>query len=64
MSYTEGRVPVSWKCYVLNKVVNVEKNAVFHGRSGWICDCGRWMRDGDAKHTIARRDIRTVYIER
>lgn len=58
-----GRVPAEWKCHILKKTQRAKPEAVFHARYGWICDCGRWVRDNDNQHTIIKREEREVYME-
>lgn len=60
-------VVVKWKCLILSKktkknwVVNVSKDAVFHGTSSWVCDCGNWTKGDDKRHIPIEKSNREVF---
>jgi len=48
--YRVVRCPVQWFCKKLNHSIDVSKEAVFNPKSGWICDCGQWVKKADVFH--------------
>jgi len=54
-------VPVEWKCNNLKKVCTATEEAVYHGKAGWICDCGNWTRYDKDNHFTVNTGWRDVY---
>ena len=69
MEYVENvRCPIAWFCKTLKKNVAVSKFGkgdlnravpVYDLDSGWICDCGSWVKGNDDFHTIRKYGLRT-----
>ena len=55
------KVVVSWRCENLNKIIKASDEAVFHIESGWICDCGDWVKGTDNCHVALKYGSRLVY---
>lgn len=62
MKTVTRKVAVRWYCGVLDRYVSVASGAIALDGVGWICDCGRWVLDGDGKHSVTNYGKREVYV--
>jgi len=61
--FVKKSVFASWRCKNINKMVYVSEDAVYSGKSGWICDCGEWTTGKDGNHTAEKQGIREVFMK-
>jgi len=55
--------PVVWKCLALNETITVEPFAVYNIQHGWLCKCGKWIKNSDRTHDVQLWGLRDGYKE-
>ena len=55
------KCPVKWFCKALSKWIVVSEEAVYSEKSGWLCDCGIWLKKPDSGHVDMTFGERVFY---
>ena len=60
MKYDETLIncPIRWKCLSLNDIITVSENAIYDPSKGWLCDCGKRVKNHDVIHKILNWGLR------
>ena len=56
--YKAFNCPVVFKCYSLNEEFTVDANAIFDIDKGWLCKCGKWVKNTSRTHEILLMGLR------
>ena len=55
------KYPHTWKCLILNKIIQINADAIPNEKYGFICDCitknddgykCNWVKESDKNHTV------------
>jgi hypothetical protein len=60
--FKDVKCPVVWDCFSTGERTTVELYAIYNIEKGWLCSCGKWVKENDSVHDIVLYGIREACI--